>query len=136
CVNLQSNASHCGACDEVCPGTCQSGECTRDPGTWEWGSWQGCSWTAVDELGTTITPADFAQHTFGEPFCVSGTVVADPSYSSFATLGFTLDCSAEGGALVQPTGTGIALSFARAEGPLRIQLQGENNETDPDARWC
>jgi hypothetical protein len=50
-----------------------------DPGYWVSKDWHGCSWTGVGTDGTsTITPKDFTTKASGAPYCVSGTVGAEP----------------------------------------------------------
>ncbi len=118
------------------------------PGFFRSGDWQGYSWTAVETdpvMGATVrVPEDFTTLPDGDPFCLTGTVAADPpsdpantagdGYQGFAMLGFNIAQAGvpevEGteppvGTIV-PTGDGIALTFSQQDGPLRLQIQGSN----------
>jgi hypothetical protein len=109
------------------------------------GAWSGYAFTATNVAGTTITPATFETLQPGQPFCVSGSVAADPAFQGVSLLGFNINQAqqaAEGetepaiGAIV-PQGSGIAVSFTKTvASTLRIQIQGPNGETDPNDRWC
>jgi hypothetical protein len=109
------------------------------------GAWNGYAFTATSIAGTTITPTSFETLPPGEPFCVTGSVAADPAYGGVSLLGFNLNQAqqaAEGetepavGTIV-PTGTGIAVAFTQTvPSTLRIQIQGPTGETNADDRWC
>src|SRR5687767_1900571 len=45
------------------------------------GAWSGYAFTATNIAGTTIAPATFEMLPAGEPFCVSGSVAADPDFA-------------------------------------------------------
>ncbi len=119
------------------------------------GSFHGCTWTGADTLskGTTNTPTDFtAQTPQAFPYCVKGTVGADPVNSAtVALLGFNLaeaatnsasQCAANAATTttlptITPTGTGIALSYDRLTGSnIRVQIQDPMGTTDANHRWC
>lgn len=128
------------------------------PGYWTSKDWHGCSWTGVGTDGTsTIMPKDFTAKAAGTPYCVSGTVGAEPKYKSVALLGFNVnepstascvykpvDTTAKGPPSVTPTADGIAVNFVKqgtdTTFTLRVQIQGPNGAmTGPtgDAdRWC
>lgn len=117
--------------------------------------WKGYAWTAIESdpvVGaTTRAPLDFTTLPNGDPYCLAGTVAADPpstptapdGYQGFAMLGFNINQAGVpevagteptiGSAV--PTGTGIAFTFNQTTGPLRIQIQGLD-PTDPNQRWC
>lgn len=109
------------------------------------GAWNGYAFTATSIAGTTIAPTTFETLPPGDPFCVSGSVAADPDFAGVSLLGFNLSqaqLAAEGetepavGSIV-PTGTGIAVSFTKTvPSTLRIQIQGPTGETNEDDRWC
>jgi hypothetical protein len=118
------------------------------PGFFQSGAWKGYAWTAIESDpvtgATTITPADFTTHPDGDPFCLNGTVAADPEYQGFAMLGFNINQAGvpevEGteptiGTAV-PTGNGIAFTFSQTTAsPLRVQIQGLN-PADATQRFC
>ena len=126
------------------------------PGFFVTGALKGYAWTARESDpvtgATTITPPDFTTHVANTPFCLQGTVAADPpssptatdGYQSFAMLGFNVNQAgvpevpgAEPvvGTAV-PTGTGLAFSFQQPVASLlRVQLQGLD-PTNPTQRWC
>jgi hypothetical protein len=106
------------------------------------GVWQGYAWVGSSGTGTTITPADFATHTPGTPFCVSGSVAATSDYSGTAMIGFNIN-QAEGATAVgtwTPASTssgGVQVNVTNAGGsPLRLQIQGATGGTDATQRWC
>jgi hypothetical protein len=109
------------------------------------GAWSGYAFTATNVAGTTITPTTFETLPRGEPFCVSGSVAADPLFQGVSLLGFNINQAqqaAEGETApaigtATPQGTGIAVSFTKTvASTLRIQIQGPNGETDANDRWC
>jgi hypothetical protein len=129
------------------------------PGYWESGDWHGCAWTGVDTrgVGTTITPQDFLTKAPADPYCVSGTVGADPEYESVALLGFNVNepntetCEYEAvtdATVPPPTGetqaSGIAVNFVKQGSNTaftwRVQLQGAMGHLSGEAgaadRWC
>jgi hypothetical protein len=128
------------------------------PGYWVQDDWHGCAWTGVGTAGvSTIMPQDFTAQAAGEPYCVSGSVGAEPEYQSVALLGFNVneptsasctyepvDVNAEGPPTVVPTSTGIAVDFVKQGAntgfTLRIQLQGPNGHKEGAVgaadRWC
>lgn len=119
------------------------------------GAWKGYAWTAIETdpvVGATVrTPTDFTTLPDGEPYCLTGTVAADPpstptapdGYQGFAMLGFNINQAGvpevEGQEppvqTAVPTGTGIALTFSQSTGPLRIQIQAPNPALATN-RWC
>jgi hypothetical protein len=109
------------------------------------GTWNGYAFTATNIAGTTIAPTTFETLPAGEPFCVTGSVAADPAFAGVSLLGFNLSqaqLAAEGetepaiGTIV-PTGTGIAVAFTKTvPSTLRIQIQGPTGETNDEDRWC
>jgi len=140
-------------------GTAGSGPVgTGGPGYWTSKDWHGCSWTGVGTDGTsTITPKDFTAKAAGTPYCVSGTVGAEPAYKSVALLGFNInepssascvykpvDTTGSGPPSVTPTADGIALNFVKqgtdTTFTLRVQIQGPNGAMAGTAgaadRWC
>lgn len=140
-------------------GTAGSGPVgTAGPGYWTSKDWHGCSWTGVGTDGTsTITPKDFTAKAAGSPYCVSGTVGAEPAYKSVALLGFNInepasascvykpvDTTGSGPPSVVPTANGIALNFVKqgtdTTFTLRVQIQGPNGAMAGTAgaadRWC
>jgi hypothetical protein len=140
-------------------GTAGSGSTgTGGPGYWTSKDWHGCSWTGVGTDGTsTITPKDFTAKAAGAPYCVSGTVGAEPAYKSVALLGFNVnepssascvykpvDTTGSGPPSVTPTADGIALNFVKqgtdTTFTLRVQIQGPNGAMAGAAgaadRWC
>lgn len=125
-------------------------------GYFESGVWHGFAWTGDDALGigTTRSVEDFAALPANSPFCLEGSVGADPDtdgpagplgYRGVALLGFNVQQEAfsevEGqeppiGAIA-PTGAGVAVNYTKTAGAtLRIQLQGPDGETDANQRWC
>ncbi len=124
------------------------------PGYYTSGTLHGCSWTGADILnkGTTNTPADFvAQTPQGFPYCIHGTVGADPVNSAtVALLGFNLNEATTGSATqcaagaatstlptISPAGAGIAVSYVRLTGSnIRVQIQGPTGATNANDRWC
>jgi hypothetical protein len=127
-------------------------------GYWVEKNWHGCAWTGKGDLGvTTITPMDFVAKPPADPFCVSGSVGAEPMYQSVALLGFNVneappatcaykaaDPNASGPPSVVPTGEGLAINFVKRGADtaftLRVQIQGPNGHK-PGAvgegdRWC
>jgi Glycosyl hydrolase family 12 len=127
-------------------------------GYWVEKDWHGCAWTGKGELGaTTITPMDFAAKPAADPFCVSGTVGAEPMYQSVALLGFNVneappatcaykaaDPNAAGPPAVVPTAEGLAINFVKRGADtaftLRVQIQGPNGHKPGTVgaadRWC
>jgi hypothetical protein len=125
------------------------------PGFFTSAAWKGYAWTAIETDpvtgATTRDPLDFTTLAKGSPFCLKGTVAADPpssatandGYQGFAMMGFNIAqagvSAVEGveppvGTSV-PTGAGIAFNFAQRTGPLRVQLQGAD-PTNGAQRWC
>lgn len=126
------------------------------PGFFKSGDWQGYAWTAIESdpvTGqTTRVPADYTTLTPGQPFCLAGTVAADPpssatatdGYQGFAMLGFNINqagvAEVEGAeppiATAVPAGNGIAFAFQQTvASELRVQIQGLD-PTDGTQRWC
>lgn len=125
------------------------------PGYFTTGAWQGYAWTAIEsdpvQGQTTRTPVDFTTLPDGEPFCLTGTVAADPpssptandGYQGFAMLGFNLNQAGVPDVpgteppiqTVTPTAEGLAFTFQLNTGNLRVQIQGLN-PADPAQRWC
>jgi hypothetical protein len=128
-------------------------------GYWTSGNWHGCAWTGIDNrnMGTTpVMPSDFTTKTDTGPYCVKGTVGADPMYETVALLGFNLaepvtpslscaykpvDTTADGPPEVTLTGAGLAISFSKKTASvLRVQIQGKDGGKDGDTgandRWC
>jgi Glycosyl hydrolase family 12 len=126
------------------------------PGFFTSGNWQGYAWTAIEsdpvQGATTRTPTDFTMLADGAPFCLAGTVAADPpssptakdGYQGFAMLGFNINQAGvpevEGTeptiATAVPTGNGIAFTFSQTiASELRVQIQGLD-PTDGTQRWC
>jgi hypothetical protein len=125
-------------------------------GWWTFGDWHGCVWTGVDDkdVGTTIDPQDFLDHTATEAYCASGSVGPEEEYQGVALLGFNLgqdaagaDCSydpdaatAEGPPGVTLTDAGLAVNIVKQGADLgftfRVQIQGPNGATDENDRWC
>lgn len=102
------------------------------------GSWHGYVWSVTDSLGSVIS-ADYTQHYAGDPYCATGTVVADSQYRGFAQVGFNLDQPLAGGSAltITPTKAGIRATVSNKAGsPLRLQLNGPNAATDPTDYWC
>ena len=127
------------------------------PGFFKSGEWEGYAWTAIETdpvMGqTTRTPLDYTTLPKGDPFCLAGTVAADPpsapgandGYQGFAMLGFNINQAGvpevEGteppiGTAV-PTGNGIAVTYSQTTSvqDFRIQIQGLD-ATDGTQRWC
>jgi glycosyl hydrolase family 12 len=109
------------------------------------GGWNGYAFTATNVVGTTITPATFETLPAGQPFCVSGSVAADPDFAGVSLLGFNVNQAQQPAAgetdpavgTTVPQGTGIAVSFTKTlAAPLRIQIQGPNGDTLASDRWC
>jgi glycosyl hydrolase family 12 len=109
------------------------------------GGWNGYAFTATNVAGTTITPATFETLPAGQPFCVSGSVAADPDFGGVSLLGFNVNQAQQPAAgetdpaigTAIPQGTGIAVSFTKTvAAPLRIQIQGPNGDTLASDRWC
>jgi hypothetical protein len=124
--------------------------------------WHGCAWTGVGDLGASMitTPAskDFTAKAPADPFCMAGTVGAEPAYKSVALLGFNVaepptsanctykpvDANAAGPPSVVPTAAGLAINFVKRGADtsftLRVQIQGPNGaKPDPVGamdRWC
>jgi hypothetical protein len=127
-------------------------------GYWVEKNWHGCAWTGKGDLGaTTVTPMDFVAKAPEAPFCISGSVGAEPMYQSVALLGFNVgepppatcaykaaDPNASGPPAVTPTAEGLAINFVKRGADtsftLRVQIQGPNGHK-PGAvgesdRWC
>jgi hypothetical protein len=118
------------------------------------GGWNGYAFTATNIAGTTITPTTFETLPAGQPFCVSGSVAADPDtdgptgplgFGGVALLGFNVNQAQQPAAgetdpavgTAVPQGTGIAVSFTKTvASTLRIQIQGPNGDTLASDRWC
>jgi hypothetical protein len=107
----------------------------------ERGNWHGFAFSEAVVPGTTLNPATFDARQPGQPFCLSGSVAADPMSQGQAAIGFNINQAAVSDVPGQaaapltatPTGTGIALSFTRKVGSvLRIQLQAPG----ADLPWC
>jgi len=131
---------------------------TGGAGYWTSKDWHGCSWTGKGTDGiTTVTPMDFTTKAAGAPYCMSGTVGAEPAYKSVALLGFNVnepstascaykpvDTTAAGPPSVVPTADGIAINFVKQGAStgftLRVQIQGPNGAMAGAAgaadRWC
>ena len=131
---------------------------TGGAGYWTSKDWHGCSWTGKGTDGiTTVTPMDFTTKAAGAPYCMSGTVGAEPAYKSVALLGFNVnepstascaykpvDTTAAGPPSVVPTADGIAVNFVKqgtdTSFTLRVQIQGPNGAmagpTGDADRWC
>lgn len=127
-------------------------------GYWVEKNWHGCAWTGKGELGaTTVTPMDFVAKAPEAPFCISGSVGAEPMYQSVALLGFNVgeappatcaykaaDPNASGPPAVTPTAEGLAINFVKRGADtsftLRVQIQGPNGHkpgaTGESDRWC
>ncbi len=131
---------------------------TGGAGYWTSKDWHGCAWTGKGTAGTTtVTPMDFTTKAAADPYCISGTVGAEPTYASVALLGFNVnepstdscvykavDTTNAGPPSVVPTAAGIAINFVKkgtdTSFTLRIQIQGPNGAMDGAAgaadRWC
>lgn len=131
---------------------------TAPPGYWTFETWHGCAWTGVGTAGqSTITPQDFTALATPGPYCVSGTVGAEPEYQSVALLGFNInepttasctykpvDVTADGPPSTTPVEGGIAINFTKQGADtgftLRVQLQGPNGHKEgtvgENDRWC
>jgi hypothetical protein len=131
---------------------------TAPPGYWTHETWAGCSWTGVGTAGvSTITPQDFTAQGTSGPYCVSGSVGAEPEYQSVALLGFNVaepttamcnykpvDVNAAGPPSTTPMEGGIAVNFEKRGADtgftLRVQLQGPNGHKEGAIgeadRWC
>lgn len=126
------------------------------PGFFKSADWQGYAWTAIESDpvtgATTRTPTDYTTLADGDPFCLTGTVAADPpstptatdGYQGFAMLGFNINQAStpevEGAEPIigtaVPTGNGIAFVFSQTvASELRVQIQGLD-PTDGTQRWC
>jgi cellulose 1,4-beta-cellobiosidase len=126
------------------------------PGFFTSGAWKGYAWTAIESdpvVGaTTRTPTDYTTLADGAPYCLTGTVAADPpssmtatdGYQGFAMLGFNINQAGipevEGTeptiATAVPTGAGIAFTFSQTvASELRVQIQGID-PTIATQRWC
>jgi len=101
------------------------------------GSWHGYVFTSVSP-GGTITPTDFSARAPDEPFCVSG--VVPMGLDSVAILGFNLNQERGVGTpadVMVPAGSGIAVTVtANAYTELRLQIEGPNETTGVNDRWC
>jgi hypothetical protein len=128
------------------------------PGYWVSKDWHGCSWTGKGVNGiTSVAPMDFVARVANAPFCIAGTVGAEPLYKSVALLGFNLnesnpatcaykpaDMTMAGPPAVTPQSDGVAVNFvkmgANTAFTLRVQIQGPNGAMpDPIGaadRWC
>lgn len=131
---------------------------TAPPGYWTYEAWHGCAWTGVGTAGqSTITPQDFTAQGTSGPYCVSGSVGAEPEYQSVALLGFNVaepttasctykpvDVNAPGPPSTTPMEGGIAINFAKRGADtgftLRVQIQGPNGHKEGAVgeadRWC
>ncbi|MEI9937604.1 MAG: hypothetical protein WDO69_10335 [Pseudomonadota bacterium] len=131
---------------------------TAGAGYWTSKDWHGCSWTGKGTDGiTTVTPQDFTTKAAADPYCISGTVGAEPAYKSVALLGFNVaepssascvykpvDTTAMGPPGIVPTADGVAINFVKkgtdTSFTLRVQIQGPNGALAGDAgaadRWC
>jgi hypothetical protein len=126
------------------------------PGFFTSGAWKGYGWTAIESDpvtgATTRTPTDYTMLADGAPFCLAGTVAADPptsatsndGYQGFAMLGFNINQAGVPEVVgteptigtAVPTGTGIAFTFSQTvASDLRVQIQGLD-ATDGTQRWC
>jgi glycosyl hydrolase family 12 len=139
-------------------GAAGGGNVTSGAGYWTSKDWHGCSWTGVGTAGTsTATPKDFTTKPAADPYCISGTVGAEPDFKSVALLGFNLnepssascvykpvDTTAVGPAAVTAMADGLAINFVKkgtdTSFTLRVQIQGPNGSMpDPVGaadRWC
>ena len=146
-----AGASNTGGTTTVPPGS-------GPAGYWTEKDWHGCAWTGKGDLGvTTVTPMDFTAKPPADPFCISGSVGAEPMYQSVALLGFNVgetppascvykaaDPNAAGPPAVTPTAEGIAVNFVKrgtdTAFTLRVQIQGPNGHKTGAAgeadRWC
>jgi hypothetical protein len=151
------NAGVSGAGSVGAAGTGPVVDVVNEPGLgfFKSGEWEGYAWTAIETdpvAGATVrTPTDFTTLPDGDPYCLSGTVAADPpstptapdGYQGFAMLGFNINQAGVPAVEGQeppvetavPTGTGIALTFSQTVGPLRIQIQAPNPALAAN-RWC
>jgi hypothetical protein len=127
-------------------------------GYWVEKNWHGCAWTGKGELGaTTVTPMDFVAKPPADPFCIAGTVGAEPMYQSVALLGFNVnetppatcaykaaDPNGAGPPSVVPMAEGLAVNFVKRGADtaftLRVQIQGPNGHKPGTVgegdRWC
>jgi hypothetical protein len=72
-------------------------------GFFKLGDWQGYAWTAIESDpvagATTRAPTDYTALPDGDPYCLAGTVAADPptsptsndGYQGFAMMGFNIN---------------------------------------------
>lgn len=128
------------------------------PGYFTSGEWRGYAWTDIETDpvvgGTVRMPVDFTTLPDGDPYCLSGTVAADPpstpdnsnndGYQGYAMMGFNV---AQAGVpevegqepavgTTTPTGAGIALTYSQSlASPLRLQIQAPNPALSSN-RWC
>ncbi len=107
----------------------------------ERGTWRGFAAPEGVVQGTTVTPADFGARQAGQPFCLSGSIAAEPAFQGEANIGFTINQAPSSDVPGQaapvltttPTGNGIAYTFSKSIGTiLRVQLQPPN-DGEP---WC
>jgi glycosyl hydrolase family 12 len=107
----------------------------------ERGAWRGFAVPEAVVQGTSITPVDFSAQQAGQPFCLSGSIVAEPAFQGEANIGFTINQAATSDVPGQaapaltatPTGNGIAYTFSKSVGTiLRVQLQPAG-DGEP---WC
>jgi glycosyl hydrolase family 12 len=153
-AGLGGSATAAGGAAGAPPVTDQAPQATPG-GYFESGEWHGYAWTGDDALGigTTRSVEVFDALPANSPFCLEGTVGADPDtdgagplgYRGVALLGFNVQqepfAEVEGQeppiGSTTPTGTGVAVNYTKSAGQtLRIQLQGPEGETDANQRWC
>lgn len=121
---------------------------------WSFNEWHGCTWIFKSPDGkNSVSPQDFVNKPETPPYCISGTVGAEPSYLSYVELGFnvnqqmsciyepTIDAMGIGPAGITPGKNGIAINFTKSGNfPLRLQIQGPNGflsgEAGDSERWC
>src|SRR5262249_12029096 len=102
------------------------------------GNWKGYAWTGATGMGSTIMPMNFAGLAAGAPFCVMGSVAADPMYG-VGMLGVNLNQAATMDAPLMtatPTGSGVMVDITNNMASTTLRIQIQTPDGDADHRWC
>jgi hypothetical protein len=119
------------------------GSAAADGSYYVGGVWHGYFWDSATGTGSTITPANFTNHTLGAAFCASGIVGPMTDYSGVAMIGYNIN-QAQGTATTPGTWTPASVSSGgvtvnvtnNSTSVLRVQIQGPNGATVATDRWC
>jgi hypothetical protein len=101
--------------------------------------WKGSAFISTGGVGTSIEPRELGTCRSNCSLCVSGSIVGDAEYSSFAMIGFLLneDWSTEVRGTAVPSASAFTISVSSAvDSLLRVTIQGPGGNTNPEQRWC